>query len=240
MAKKAEDLSGHTYGFLKVISMAPDRISRSGRKIRMWECECLLCGKHKTASADDLRRGFVKSCGCLAAHNGKIRRNKKICVICGKEFACSPSAQIVTCSPACHALYNSQNHKGLKRTAEVKTKLSKIRLENEKCAELQAAATEAAKNSPKAGKFETNIHAIDWHLIGPDGRHYYFHSLNFWLRENCRELFGFEPDGREFSNAVSGLSRAKRSLLGRLPRGQRPGYTYKGWTVVPTDDDFRQ
>jgi hypothetical protein len=26
--------------------------------------------------------------------------------------------------------------------------------------------------------------------------------------------------------------------MGQLPPDQRPGYTYKGWTVVPTGDDI--
>lgn len=77
---------------------------------------------------------------------------------------------------------------------------------------------------------------INWHLISPEGKHYYFHSLNFWLRENCRELFCIEPDSREFLNARSGLSGAKRAMLG----GRYGCTTYKGWRVIPTEEDIKK
>lgn len=70
-----------------------------------------------------------------------------------------------------------------------------------------------------------------------DGKHYCFRSLNFWLRENCEELFDCAPDSAQFRSITSGLSRVKRCVMGKLPPDQRPGYTYKGWTVVPTGDD---
>ena len=161
----------------------------------------------------------------------------KVCVICGKEFNCRPSRNIVTCSHECKIKYISKNHKGLKHTDETKSKISKARLQNPRCGIIQKIATDAAKKSPKSGRYETNIHAIDWHLVSPDGKDYYFHSLNFWLRENCIELFGFEPDSKQSYRAVTGLNRVKRSVMGRLPEGQRPGYSYKGWRVIPTDSD---
>lgn len=234
---KSEDLTGCEFGFLKVLGPAPDKISKSGKKVKMWECECLLCGNKKDIRADAIRS--TKSCGCLVARKGAIARNKKNCVICGKEFACRPSRNVVTCSQNCKLKYLSQNHKGLKHTPETRDKMSKSRLANERCEEMQKSATEAAKISPKSGRFETNIHAMDWHLVSPEGDHYYFHSLNFWLRENCENLFGFAPDSKEFYNAISGLGRAKRSVMGKIPKGQRPGYSYKGWHVLPTDDDYK-
>ena len=235
MGRKVVDLTGREFGFLKVISRAQDMEEKSGRKSTVWRCKCLLCGKEKNIRASSIRK--TKSCGCLASYNGAIRRNKKICVICRKEFDCAPSANSVTCSPECRAENARRKHTGLRRTEETKRKISKSRGSIDKCKEIQAAATEAAKNSQNSGRFETNVHAIDWHLISPEGKHYYFHSLKYWLRENCKELFGFEPDSKEFTNAVSGISRAKRSVMGKLPEGQRPSYSYKGWRVIPTDDD---
>ena len=167
-------------------------------------------------------------------------KNKKICVICGREFYCSPSRNIVTCSPECRAEYSRRNHTGFKYSWESRQKMSKVRLENERCAEIQQAATRAAQLSAKTGRFEQNIHAIDWHLIGPDGVHYRFRSLRNWLRENGKKFFDVDPDTKEFSNVISGLSRVKRSMMGTLPPGQRPGYSYKGWRVVPTDDDINK
>lgn len=166
--------------------------------------------------------------------------NKKICVVCGCEFPCAPSRNTVTCSPACRAEYTRKNHTGLKHSEAAKDKMRKTRLANARNAEIQAAATEAAKKSPKSGRSRENIHAIDWHLVDPEGRHYEFRSLYDWLRENGKELFGVEPDSRQYYNTISGLSRAKKSVLGTLPPGQRPNYTHKGWSVIPTDSDIRK
>ena len=118
--------------------------------------------------------------------------------------------------------------------------MSKVRLANEQCKEMQKAATEAAKKSPKSGRFESNVSAIDWHLVSPDGIHYQFHSLRNWLRENGKKFFDVEPDTRQFENVIYGLSRVKKSMMGTLPPGQRPGYTHKGWRVIPTDDDIKK
>ena len=238
MGRKVVDLTGCEFGFLRVISRAPDIVEKSGRKSTVWRCKCLLCGNEKNLRATSLKK--TKSCGCLAQYNGAIRRNKKICVICGKEFNCAPSNNSVTCSPECRAENARRKHIGLRHTEETRKKISKVRGSIDRCKEIQAAATEAAKNSPNSGCFETNMHAIDWHLISPDGKHYYFHSLKYWLRKNCKELFGFDSDSKEFVNAVSGISRVKRSVMGKLPEGQRPGYSYKGWRVVPTDDDYNK
>lgn len=70
---------------------------------------------------------------------------------------------------------------------------------------------------------------IEWHLISPEGKHYYFRSLNHWLRENGKELFGCDPDSREFTNVRTGISGAKRAMLG----GKYGCCTYKGWKVIP-------
>ena len=167
-------------------------------------------------------------------------KNKKKCVICGKEFECSPSRNIVTCSPECRAEYSRRNHKGIKYSQESRDKMSRIRLENERCKEIQEKATKAAQNSPKSGKFAENVHAIDWHLVSPDGVHYEFHSLRNWLRENGEDFFGIKENTRQFENVISGLSRVKKSMLGTLPTGQRPGYSYKGWSVIPTEYDCKK
>lgn len=134
-----------------------------------------------------------------------MARNIKKCVVCGKEFYCSPSRNIVTCSRECRLIHLSQIHKGSKRSGETKHKMSEARNRNPRNIEVQRKATEASKKSPKSGRFETNWAAIDWHLVSPDGKHFYIHSLSFWLRENCKEYFGVEPDSKQFFNIISGL-----------------------------------
>lgn len=105
--------------------------------------------------------------------------------------------------------------------------------------EWQRTGVEAAKKSPNSGRFETNVNAKDWHLISPDGKEFYFHSLNFWLRENCRELFGIEQDEKEIKKIANGFRMAKRATLGKIKKSQRPCCTYKGWEVIPTNDDIK-
>lgn len=153
-------------------------------------------------------------------------KNQKICVICGKSFDCSPSSKKITCSKECSAIQKQKSHIGKKNkwSPEKKKRLSeKGRTENL----LKGSA--AALKSPKSGRFETNVNAKEWHLVSPEGKHYYFRSLNNWLRENGKELFGCEPDSREFLNVRSGLSGAKRAMQG----GTYGCCTYKGWKVFP-------
>lgn len=163
----------------------------------------------------------------------KMNKNIKICVECGKGFDCSPSSKTVTCSLACRKIHARKRQTGVQPSEETRRKISAAARGREMSG-LQVIATEAAKASPKSGRFVTNINAKDWHLISPEGKHYYFHSLYFWLRENGKELFGCEPDSREYLNVRSGLSGAKRATLGK----NHPCCTYKGWQVVPTIDDY--
>ena len=238
MAKtgKVEDLTGKEFGFLKVLERARDRVTPSGQKRKFWLCECQLCGTQKEVAAQDLKRGNTKSCGCYRAVKGKAERNIKICVECGKSFECPPSESTVTCSSKCRKLHAKKRQTGKTLSEETRKKISSAAKERD-MTDLQPIATEAAKKSLKSGRFETNVNAKDWHLISPDGKHYQFHSLSFWLRKNCRELFGCEPDSQGFNNARSGLSGAKRAMLGKKTKGQRPCCTYKGWQVIPTETD---
>ena len=53
------DETGHTYGLLTVIKRAS-----SSREGALWLCKC-SCGNTKIVSGAALRRGQMKSCGCL-------------------------------------------------------------------------------------------------------------------------------------------------------------------------------
>lgn len=230
---KFEDLSGKTFGYFKVIERAPDHITKSGQKKVRWLCECQLCKTRKEINSQDLRLGNTISCGCYRAYNGKLSRNKKICVICGKEFESPPSYKTVTCSQECRGIYASKRRTGVKMSKETKRKIS----DSSKGRDISAfilIGVQAAKESPKSGRFKTNVKAIDWHLISPEGKHYYFHSLAYWMRENCREFFGCEPDSKEMKNALKGLQGTKSAMLG----GKYRSYAYKGWRAIPTESDL--
>ncbi len=59
---KPNDLVGKVFGRLTVMELAP----RSGKKGRMWACQC-ECGAAKAVRTDHLTRGLVVSCGCYWA-----------------------------------------------------------------------------------------------------------------------------------------------------------------------------
>lgn len=62
MARKAIDMTGQVFGYLK----AEHRAGRSGAgKSALWVCKCQLCGRLTVVSRVDLLSGKIKSCGCL-------------------------------------------------------------------------------------------------------------------------------------------------------------------------------
>lgn len=79
----------------------------------------------------------------------------------------------------------------------------------------QPLATEAAKASPRSGKFETNIHAKKWKVTTPDNKIFIVRNLYQFVRDN-KHLFlpddvvfkrqgGKRGTGGEYCNATSGL-----------------------------------
>lgn len=61
---KALDLSGLRFGRLVVQHLVNSRVAKDGKPRRRWLCQC-DCGNTIIASTQDLRKGDVKSCGCL-------------------------------------------------------------------------------------------------------------------------------------------------------------------------------
>lgn len=150
------------------------------------------------------------------------------CVICGKKFKCSPSDKTVTCSKECSVANKRRTHL---EKRNVWNEESKKRLSQKGKTKNLESGTEVAKKSPKSGRFETNANAIEWHLVSPEGEHFFFRSLNNWLRENGEKYFGCEPDSAQYKNVRSGLSGAKRAVLG----GKYGCTTYKGWQALPVE-----
>ncbi len=74
----------------------------------------------------------------------------------------------------------------------------------------QIAATFAAKNSPKSGKFETNCHAKKWRIVSPTGQVFVVKNLYHFVRENShlfneRDTIFKTSGGGEYCNATAGL-----------------------------------
>lgn len=72
MSMRAQDLTGRKFGRLLVLGRCNDRLGF------FWTCRC-DCGSERVASSDALRRGKVRSCGCLRvdANVAKSRRHGK-------------------------------------------------------------------------------------------------------------------------------------------------------------------
>lgn len=57
-------LIGIELGRLKIVADAEDRITKSGRSIRMSVCDC-QCGRRVVIASQKIIHGYTKSCGCL-------------------------------------------------------------------------------------------------------------------------------------------------------------------------------
>jgi len=65
----AANLAGKRFGRLLVIAFSGER-NKSGKPL--WDCQC-DCGKTHRASTENLNKGGVKSCGCLASDITRAR-----------------------------------------------------------------------------------------------------------------------------------------------------------------------
>ena len=84
------------------------------------------------------------------------------------------------------------------------------------------------KTNPLRGKFESNIHADEWHLRSPFGRDYHFNNLCHFIR-NHRDLFSarqLEPRGK------CGKTRIESCLRQLSPRNKHPVTCSQGWTWI--------
>ncbi len=67
----AEGLSGRHFGMLTVIR----RVENRGDKVA-WLCKC-DCGEETVCTARDLKKGYVKSCGCMKRKKNRWYRDIK-------------------------------------------------------------------------------------------------------------------------------------------------------------------
>ena len=148
------------------------------------------------------------------------------CVICGKGFACSPSAKLVTCSPICRserARRVAKKRKGTHWTEDARRRLA----DRDRPPQLSQ-GTAAAQRSEKSGRFDTNINAKHWALISPAGEIIEVDNLRNWARANC-DLFCKLSSDKSADQIAKGFYRVKRALLGKVD--VRPCITYFGWTI---------
>ena len=67
MAKVIVDLTGRSFGHLKVLSMASRKVGEDGKLLPIeWHCKCEACGKEIDIPGTQLRNSSNRtSCGCI-------------------------------------------------------------------------------------------------------------------------------------------------------------------------------
>lgn len=78
MVKTKDDLTGKTFGRLKVICQGDDYVSSQGKHFARWICDCSCGTKNILVMQNDLKREYTQSCGCLQKEkaNGVKKYNK--------------------------------------------------------------------------------------------------------------------------------------------------------------------
>lgn len=73
MVKVKQDLTGRTFGRLKVLEQIEDHVKPNGTHEAKWKCEC-SCAEHNIVEVlgSSLKSGATQSCGCL--HIEKLKR----------------------------------------------------------------------------------------------------------------------------------------------------------------------
>lgn len=151
------------------------------------------------------------------------------CVECGADFVCSPSDKTVTCSTECRSKRRSRLLKGRKRTDEERKALS-MAAAGRDMSEIQKSGTEAAKASPKAGRFVTNSSAKGWVLLSPEGVRYRCTNLMQFIRDHAAD-FGIPADDDASVRRIHGCFRNVKQMM---KRGN--GCTIYGWELIEWDD----
>ena len=76
---------------------------------------------------------------------------------------------------------------------------------------------------------------IPWFLVSPGGTEYQIDDLHDWLRKNCKELFGCEPNSDDMYKIYVGMGKAKQNYFNKGGKG-----IYKGWRIIPTGEDIKR
>ena len=173
---------------------------------------CEFCGLENS-----VRKGRKYCSHECSSKARSIAEVEKTCEFCGEKFMWKPKAHLPGrfCSASCGAKYNQ--HNGI-----IPSPLSERQTH---------ARIKGVSKSPKSGPYETNVHAVEWHLISPRGKHYKFRNLKLFIREN-EDLFTDEElsvfgNGKQ-SRAYSGLARMNPNSK----RTSRQPKSWHGWRCV--------
>lgn len=170
---------------------------------------CPVCGAQLSSN-----RAKYCSRACMA----RAHQHYKICKACGKRFPCPPSDKTVTCSRDCLRAYAiirntgkpSDWSPGAKARASKRGQTPNLLM-----------GTPSAQESPKSGRFDTNINAKEWELLSPEGERYRLRNLKNWIREH-HDLLGIAEGDRAAALAYKGFQHVRR----------RDMLSWHGWTIL--------
>lgn len=222
----------------------PNRLQLEGRRFGrltveeyagggFWNVRC-DCGNNKK-----MRTAAVKaaqSCGCIRTEKnreqGKKRRNKKICPVCGQEFYCSPSDKTITCSPECSSQRRTAVLTGRNRTAEEKTAIRQAAIKRGRPQSYDAfIAANAA--SPKCQRGEMHSAAKKWRIRYIEtGEEHEFTNLAEWIRKNIDR---FARKSENIDDDIKRISHCFYKIKSNLMHG-RNCITYTGWQIIDFDN----
>lgn len=164
---------------------------------------------------------------------------RRTCVICGREFTCSPSDKIVTCSPACRS--ERARRAVLKRGPITYTEEMRQRRREDPRAQshiktMQPIAVAAAQQLPGNQRGIQNRTSKLWLLVDPDGAKHAAININEFIRAHAEDFGIRADDDRAVHNVYSGFVHVSRTLAGR--HKGRPVTTCKKWGLACPSIDF--
>lgn len=154
------DLTDRRFGMLVVKEDSGERTSGGDVK---WVCEC-DCTKKTIVSANNLKKGFTKSCGCNQ-HNGQRVKN-----LIGKEFDKLTVVEFAGFNKYGVAIWVCECECGSRVCADTGS--------------LRSRNTKSCNACREWGK--------RWKIQSPSGNVYEFRNLSAWLREH-EDLYNGTP-----------------------------------------------
>ena len=95
-----------------------------------------------------------------------------------------------------------------------------------------ANSAEEGKTNPLRGRFETNIHAKDWHLRDPEGNLYHFNNLNYFVRHHKSLFSQYQLEEIRISKKNCWTPRVTVNLGMLRPTRINPVKSSYGWTWI--------
>lgn len=163
----------------------------------------------------------------------------KTCIICGAAFESPPSAQKVTCSPACRSIRAAQAARAAKRTwsQEARDRRAADPAIAERFEQLQPLGVAAALAIPEGQRGERNRASKTWELIDPTGNHITVKNLLDWSRKNYTLFEPVEADPDQAAMRISSGFKAIASSIRGVKSRTRQVSTYKGWGLAALPKD---